>query len=130
MSREEAEVLNIVTGEMDKRENKFLKWLLLGLAAMVVSIATAAFILGFKIQDTLNKVNTLVVTQDVMRSEAKLRLDELAAWRKSVEDGDLKSIGDRFTASDYDIAASIYNMKMPATPMPYSREIHQRSRQP
>jgi hypothetical protein len=130
MSREQESVLNVVTAEMDKRENKFLKWLFFGLLATVSSITVAAFILGFKIQATLNEVNSMSAWQDVTRAETKARVDEWAAWRKSVDDGNLKSAGDRFTATDFDTAASIFNMKMPPVDMPYTREIQQRSRKP
>jgi hypothetical protein len=130
MSREQSEVLSIVTSEMDKRENKFLKWLLLGLLATVATIAAAAFLLGFKIQATLNQVNAIATLQDVMRVETKARVGDWTAWRKSVDDGNLRSAGDRFTSGDFDVAAAMFNMGNPPVMLPYTREIHLRTRQP
>jgi len=130
MSREQSEVLTAVTSEMDKRENKFLKWLLGGLLVMILSLATASYVLGAKIQDAQNKLNSLITAHEVVTAETDARVQEWSAWRRSVEDGNLRSMGDRFTAADWDVAASIFNMSSPPVLLPFSRDIHQRSRTP
>jgi hypothetical protein len=116
MSREQSEVLTVVTGEMDKRENKFLKWFLVGLLVSIASIAGASVILGMKIQDTLNKVNSIADAQELARTESRSRVDELR-----------RELGEKYvSATDHDTMASMMRMGMPPIFVPFMFEIRRK----
>lgn len=118
MSREQSEVLSVVTSEMDNRENKFLKWLLAGLLTMVLAITGAAFILGAKIQDAQNKLNTLIKSHEVVIAETATRVQEWSVWRKDVDSAIDVRLQNRFTATDYEWTKSIFNMSNPPVRLP------------
>jgi hypothetical protein len=79
--------------------------------------------LQWDISDIRMNVSAIKAAQESMQDGTEARIKDWTAWRRDVDDGKLKSIGDRFTVSDFDMAATIFNMRVQPALMPYVFEV-------
>jgi hypothetical protein len=69
------------------------------------------------------QVSQILEHSEKAQQEVADRNRDWTAWRDTVEERLRNGTGDRFTGSDWNTAASIYNLKMPMIALPYMWEI-------
>jgi hypothetical protein len=111
---------------MSKAEESMIEDMIARYAGRQIrTIVILAFIFGgWMAKQQLDLEHIKTQQREEMKSHDAV-VSDWAAWRKSIDEGTARSVANRFTSDDYDIAASIYNMRTPPAMMPYTGEIKQ-----
>ena len=119
MSTDQSKLMEIVQEQLDIRVNGLIRWLFFGLLAVLATIIVAAFRLGIQVE----RVNATMQHDAARHATAAKQIADIESWRSRVETSAARGFADRFTAGDYDTAASLFNMRGPAVMLPFLGEI-------
>lgn len=119
MSTDQSKLMDIVQEQLDIRVNGLIRWMFFGLLAVLATIIVAAFRLGIQVE----RVNATLKNDAALHAATAAQIADIEAWRRRSESATARGFADRFTATDYDTAASLFNMRGPMVMLPFMGEI-------